>query len=189
MLRHQEDLPVPTITKAASTAGVTLLLAMGFSAPAAAQDDSGGEAVNQLIIYGDDACPPSTSDQITVCARKDEAERYRIPEALRGAEDPRNEAWSNRVLTYEAVLDSGTLSCSPAGAGGWTGCTQQMIDQAYAEKRTDTSVRFSELIAQARAERLSSIDSEAAAMQARVEEAERARVEKEIAEEEAARGQ
>ena len=152
---------------------------LSMSAPAAAQsgqDDvasSAGDSINALIVYGDDPCPVSTADQITVCARKDESERYRIPEILRNTQSPQNDAWNNRVLAYEAVLDSGTLSCSPAGAGGWTGCTQQMIQQAYAEKQSDASVRFGELIADERAKRLSTIDETAAAQQEQVEQAER----------------
>lgn len=140
--------------------------------PAAAQD--GGEKVNQLIVYGDDPCPaPASPDEITVCARKEEGERFRIPEALRQPASPQNDAWNNRVLAYETVTRRGTLSCSPAGAGGELGCTQKLIDAAYAEKRGDDTVRFSELIAQERARRLSTIDADAAETQSRVEEIER----------------
>jgi hypothetical protein len=164
----KEPDPVPRILTAAIAA-----FAMGtaFLAPAAAQDS--GEKINQLIVYGDDPCPPSTGDQITVCARKDESERYRIPEPLRGSQSPQNEAWNNRVLAYETVGKGGTLSCTPTGAGGWTGCVSQMIQTAYAEKQTDPSLKFSELIAEERAKRLSTIDEEAAARQERVEQAER----------------
>ncbi len=149
---------------------------LGMLAPAGAQDaasPSADDRINALIIYGDDPCPTSTAAEITVCARKDEGERYRIPEILRESQSPQNDAWNNRVLAYETVLDSGTLSCSPAGAGGWTGCTRQMIQQAYAEKQTDASVRFSELIADERAKRLSTIDDTAAQQQQDVEAAER----------------
>lgn len=157
----------------ALSAALTAALASGFALaqPAAAQE--GEERINQLIIYGDDVCPQSTDDQITVCARKDESERYRIPETLRESASPENDAWNNRVLAYETVGKGGTLSCSPTGAGGWTGCVSQMIDTAYAEKATDSSVRFSELIAEERARRLSTIDAQAAEQQEQVEEAER----------------
>lgn len=142
------------------------------SAPAAAQD-TGEERVNTLIIYGDDQCPVSTGEEITVCARLDEGERYRIPETLRQSEDPANESWASRVKSFEAVGNFGPLSCTPVGAGGELGCTAEMIEAAYAEKAGSSSVRFAELIAQARAERLSTIDEEAAETQARVEELER----------------
>ncbi len=158
-------------------AAATLLVA---AAPALAQDDAaaaaadaGTERVNQVIVYGDDPCPPSTDDEITVCARKEESERYRIPEILRQSDDPENVAWTERVKSYETVGTFGTMSCTPSGIGGWTGCTQQLIDAAYAEKEGSSDVRFSELIQQEREKRLSTIDEEAAAEQARVEALER----------------
>lgn len=160
-------------------AGMAALASLGLvAAPVSAQetDAQAEDRINQLIVFGDDPCPASTGGEITVCARKLESERYRIPEILRGLDSPQSEAWNNKVLAYEAVLDSGTLSCSPSGAGGWTGCTGQMIQQAYAEKRTDVSLRFSELIAEERAKRLAAIDETAAETQARVEAEERARL-------------
>lgn len=150
-----------------------IMLSAGFFVAVPASAQAPGEKVNQLIVYGDDPCPPSTGDEITVCARKDESERYRIPEPLRGATSPQNDAWNNRVLAYETVGKGGTASCSPVGPGGSTGCTQQLIQRAYAEKESDPSVRFGELIAAERERRLSTIDAEAAETQARVEQAER----------------
>lgn len=139
--------------------------------PAHAQ--SAEEKVNQLIVYGDDPCPTSNANEITVCARKEESERYRIPESLRESGSPENRAWTDRVLAYETVGATGTLSCSPVGAGGMTGCVGRLIDTAYAEKRGDPNIRFSELIADERARRLATIDQEAADTQARVEAIER----------------
>ena len=144
------------------------LLALGAAAaPALAQGED--ERVNMVIVYGDDACPPSTADEITVCARKDESERYRIPAPLRFSDDPDNIAWTERVERYETVGEFGAMSCSPTGAGGFTGCTQKLIDAAYDEKREGSDVRFGQLIAEARAARLSTIDEAAAAEQERVE--------------------
>lgn len=137
-----------------------------FSASAQGADEP---KVNQLIIYGNDKCPPSTDNEITVCARMDESERYRIPEDLREASGPENTAWATRVRSFEAVGKFGPLSCTPVGAGGELGCTAKMIETAYEEKATSGSVRFAELIAQARQERLAKIDEQAAATQARVE--------------------
>lgn len=139
---------------------------------ASAQDDA-GDRVNTVIVYGDDECQQSSSDELVICVRMDEAERYRIPEALRQSESPANESWSNRVQAFEAVGDFGPLSCSPVGAGGELGCLAKIIEAAYAERRGGPSVRAAELIAQAREERLSTIDAEAAETQARVEELER----------------
>jgi hypothetical protein len=150
-------------------------------APAAAQDQP-GDKVQVLDVYGDDPCPQSTADEIVVCRRLDEDERYRIPKPLRGSDSAANEAWAQKVRSFETVGDFGPLSCSPIGAGGELGCTAQMIAAAYDEKRNGPGTRAAELVAAARAERLATIDAEAAATQARVEEIEReymARLERE----------
>lgn len=152
-------------------AAAMFLAGSALASPAAAQDQN--EKINQLIIYGDDPCPTSAGAEITVCARKDESERYRIPEPLRGSQSPANDAWNNRVVAYETVGQGGTLSCSPVGPGGSTGCLAKLLDRAYAEKGSDAQSRFSDLIAAEREKRLSTIDAEAAETQARVEEAER----------------
>jgi hypothetical protein len=146
-----------------------------FAVPAYAQDDAGGsDKVNQVIVYGDDPCPASTGDEITVCARKPEGERYRIPEPLRGIDRPTSEAWSNKVSAYETVGRFGTDSCSPVGAGGFTGCNQQLLQKARAEKKNGTDIKFGELIQKEREKRLSTIDATAAEEQVSVESEERA---------------
>lgn len=153
-----------------------------LSAPASAQSEP-GDKVNTVIVYGDDECPQSSDDQIVVCARLEESERFRIPERLRQSNDPENEPWASRVRAYETVGQFGALSCSPVGSGGELGCTAQMIENAYRERATSSDVRAGELIAEARAERLETIDAEAAATQARVEELERQYLERARAEE------
>jgi len=162
---------------AAATAAVALA-----PAPAVAQD-AAGDRVNTVIVYGDDECPQSTSDEIVVCARMEESERFRIPEALRQSSDPENEPWASKVRAYETVGQFGALSCSPVGSGGELGCTAKMIEAAYQERATGSDVRAGELIAAAREERLSTLDAEAAATQARVEELERQYMERVEAEE------
>ena len=146
-------------------------------APAAAQDQP-GDKVNMVDVFGDDPCPQSSGDEIIVCLRREEADRYRIPENLRQSDDPENVSWAQRVKSFEAVGDFGPLSCSPIGLGGELGCTAEMIAAAYEERRTGSGVRASEIIAAQRAERLSTIDAEAAATQERVEELERQYVER-----------
>ncbi|WP_199698749.1 hypothetical protein [Aurantiacibacter zhengii] len=153
-------------------------IAIGVGAAPAAAQETGGDKVNQVIIYGDDACPESTGDTITVCARLDESERYRIPRNLRTSSSPENESWTQRALALEAVGDFGPLSCTPVGAGGDLGCTMEMIEAAYAERANSSDVRFAELIAEERAERLAAIDADAADTQARVEELEEAELQR-----------
>ncbi len=152
---------------------------LASAAPAFAQGlagpQPGDEKINQLIIYGDDACPQSDDDEIVVCARLAEADRYRIPKKLRDVENtPIKEAWNNRVLAYENVAASGTLSCSAIGAGGFTGCGLKDIDSAYAEKSQDIGLAFGRLIAAERNKRLSGIDAESDLVEERVIDEERA---------------
>jgi hypothetical protein len=158
---------IPTL----AATGALALFALAQPALAAAP---GEEKVNQLIIYGNDPCPASSGDQITVCARKDEGERYRIPEDLRdNPNQSSNQAWTDRVKAYETVGAFGTNSCSPVGAGGDTGCLSKLINNAYAERKQSSSVRFGKLIDAERQKRLQSVDADAAAEQARVESLEK----------------
>lgn len=106
-------------------------------------------------------------------ARLPEEDRYRIPSNLRYSDDPENTAWAQRVQSFETIGAFGAMSCSPSGAAGFTGCTQEMIDAAYEARRTGSTARFGQLIAEARAERLATIDEDAAAEQERVEAIER----------------
>ena len=133
-----------------------------------------GDKVNQLIVFGNDPCPASTGDQITVCARKDEGERFRIPEPLRdNPNKASNQAWTERVKAYETVGAFGTNSCSPVGAGGDTGCLARLINNAHAERKQSSDVHFAKLIEAERSKRLETVDSDAAAEQARVESLEK----------------
>ncbi len=165
------------MTRLLALPAISVAAAALAASPAAAQDE-GGDRVNQVIIFGDDECPQSDGDTITVCARLDESERYRIPPRLRNSDSPQNESWTRRAESLEAVGAFGPLSCTPVGAGGDLGCTVQMIQQAYEERAQGSDVRMAELVAAAREERLAEIDAEAAATQARVEELERAELER-----------
>ena len=101
------------------------------SAPALAQNAK----VSEIIVYGTDPCPRSTDDEIVVCARKPESERYRIPERLRqGGSLQSRQAWAARARSFETVGRTGINSCSPVGPGGWTGCTEQVIRQAFTDR-------------------------------------------------------
>lgn len=146
---------------AAAAAAAALL-----AAPALAQDAApaatGEPKINQLIVYGDDPCPPSTDEEITVCARKSEDERYRIPEVLRAdPNDPANQSWASRATELQYVGRTGTESCSTVGPGGFTGCFNQIVRQARAERAGRDSVNWNRLIEEAREERLGRIDEEA----------------------------
>jgi hypothetical protein len=147
---------------AAGAAGALLA-----ASPAAAQAPAADPKISTMIIYGDDPCPPSTDDTIVVCARKAEKERYRIPEALRGdPNDPTNQAWATRAQALEYAGRSGIGSCSPVGPGGASGCFNQIVRQARAERGADPNVNWNALIEEARQERLGKIDAQAEAEEA-----------------------
>ena len=159
--------------KASHLALVASFAALAINSPAAAQD-AGGDRVNMVIAYSEDECPePTQEGEIVVCEILVEAERYRIPSNLRQSDSPENQSWSRQVEKIRYIGEFGALSCSPAGAGGFTGCTQQLIDAAYADRAEGENIRFSQLIEEARQERLSTIDEDAAAEQERVEQIER----------------
>lgn len=166
--------------KSMSIAAALAVSALTF--PAAAQEersvpaDDSSVKINQLIVYGNDPCPESTADQITVCARKGERERFRIPEALR--EDPvaaKRESWTNRAEALEYVGRSGTDSCSPVGAGGFTGCFTQLMRQARAERMGADNVSWARLVEAERQKRLARLDAEAEAIEQQLSEQERAK--------------
>lgn len=119
----------------AAIAGLAAFAAGGAlfapAAPALAQNSR----VSEIIVYGTDPCPRSTDDEVVVCARKPESERYRIPERLReGGSRQARQAWAARARSFETVGASGTNSCSAVGPGGFTGCLQQIIKKAREER-------------------------------------------------------
>jgi hypothetical protein len=168
------------------TAIATALL-LGTTAVQAQESTGSGTAtdpkINTVIIFGEDQCPESTDEQINVCAILVEADRYRIPAVLRDdLNDPRKEAWTNRVLAYQFVGREGTMSCSASGAGGFTGCGLKEIDAAFAEKDKDPGLAFGRMIAAERKKRLAQIDAEAEAVEQRVVQFEKERADREARE-------
>lgn len=137
------------------------------------------ERINQVIVYGDDPCPASTSDEIVVCARKSENERFRIPEALRGnPNDPARDSWANRAERLEFVGRTGIGSCSPVGSGGASGCFAQLMRQAREELAMGADgTNWTQLVEAARRDRLSRIDEEAARIEAELQAEEAAKAE------------
>ena len=111
-----------------------LLAFLPASTPAA-------EPVRQIhiTVYGEDHCPePESEDEVVVCARQPEEERYRVPPALRERRDrPAETSWQARNEVLEE--DARTMrpdSCSVVGSGGQTGCEAAFIRQWYNERRS-----------------------------------------------------
>ncbi|WP_086617740.1 hypothetical protein [Erythrobacter tepidarius] len=158
-----KHLPAPALIASAA--------ALAFAAPASAQ--SADEKINMVIAYNESECPVAQPGELVVCEILVEEERYRIPPKLRSSDNPANKSFALQVEQIKYAGDFGAMSCSPAGAGGFTGCTQKFIEAWAADRSEAEGVRFGQLIEKARAERLSTIDAEAAAEQERVEMIER----------------
>src|SRR4029453_820915 len=112
----------------------TVLLA-GFTAiPAAAQDSSTDDPIYEIIVDGTAPWPRPTDDEVVVCPRKPESERYRIPERYRPSGTyQQRQAWANKARSIERVGRTGIQRCSPVGPAGYTGCLDQMIRAAREE--------------------------------------------------------
>jgi hypothetical protein len=105
-----------------------------WATPAAAQ-----QAAGVLLIYGNDKCPTNKDgEEIVVCHRLDEAERFRIPRDLRDAEvKPQRESWAVRQQDALTTGATGTGSCSAVGANGSTGCFVKQATAARQERRKE----------------------------------------------------
>lgn len=148
-----------------------ILAGSAATLPATAQETVvEGEKINQVIVYGNDKCEQSSPDEIVVCNRLPETERYRVPQIFRGGSvlDPRNQAWANKVVALERVGRFGTDSCSPTGLGGFTGCTQALVAGAKAERQAADKTDWQAMIADERAKRIAGIDAAAADVEAAV---------------------
>ncbi len=103
-----------------------------FAAPALAQRQE-----RVLTIFGKDPCPTSNGEEIVVCRRMPEGERYRIPEDLRRTEGNGRETWGDRAAQLEYVGKSGVNSCSTSGSGGASGCFRELARKACDEDKAD----------------------------------------------------
>jgi hypothetical protein len=110
------------------------------AAPAGSGTAPPGSTVISIVVYGNDPCPKGKDDEIVVCARQPESERYRIPKAFRGKKQQTapNNSWSNKVRSAD---DAGRMAaglpntCSAVGSGGQSGCFQQFQWQAMQQRR------------------------------------------------------
>ena len=120
-----------TLLSAAAVAATAGYSEMPMPAFAQAQPN-----VAEIIVYGNDPCPRSTGDQVVVCARRPETERYRIPPKMRQSGTPQQmESWAVRSQSLETVGATGMNSCSPVGPAGYTCCLIKVIKEANGERK------------------------------------------------------
>jgi hypothetical protein len=155
----QPGVPSPEVARAQGEA------ARGAQPTAA---DVADVRVNQLVIFEGDTCPQSGDpNEVTICVTAPASQRYRIPENLRSDPNaPENQAWTNTAIALSYAGAAGIGSCSPTGPGGFTGCQQQLINQAVAERRGRPDVNWARLIEEARQQRLGGINRAAAEAEA-----------------------
>lgn len=113
------------------------LAVLASAQPAPAQQQGGQyEGVLRIQVFGDDPCPRSTEDEIVICERLDEQERYRIPKDLRETPGTRqeNQSWAANVRYLETVNETGIQQCSPVGPAGQIGCLEELIDGNRAQR-------------------------------------------------------
>ena len=140
-----------------------LVAGLFVSTPGLAQEQPAGEErINQMIVYGQDRCPPSTDEEIIVCARLPESDRYRIPESLReDPNDPASQSWTNRAIEVSYAGRTGIGSCSPVGPGGFTGCHSEIMAAAREERRlARTDRNWTRMVEAARRERQERIEAQ-----------------------------
>lgn len=118
---------------------VALLLAAPLAAagPGESLAEAPPPRISTLVVYGEDPCPRSKDDEIIVCARQPESDRYRIPKQLRKHKksDEPAVSWTERTRTLDMVSQKGLPnSCSPHGTGGQTGCMRQFLEAARRER-------------------------------------------------------
>ena len=122
-----------------------LLLSAG---EASAQTATSAMARSRALTGAVPRCSrPGTKDDITVCGRRSE-ERYRIPDVIREAPQPRKAgaatAWGTRSAGLEEAARSGRPeSSSPDGSGGQSGLMKQMrreweLERQAIEARRET---------------------------------------------------
>ena len=114
----------PVTTSASTPAPSTLKPVMA---------DNTQPRVRSVIVFGSDPCPKASSpDEIVVCARQPDEDRYRIPPQLRTGQGVAvsNFTKDRSLLVQQAAGGAGGSigSCSAVGPGGVTGCMQQEVD-------------------------------------------------------------
>ncbi len=123
------------MSKLMLTAAATASLAVGLALPAGPALAQRAQPA-QIIVYGTDPCPRSTDDDVVVCYRRPESERFRIPEVLRetGSVQSR-QSWSKQAEALATVGSTGLNQCSPVGPVGVAGCATQEINRGFRDGR------------------------------------------------------
>ena len=118
-----------------------LLAAALAAAPAVAQPTSPPSRERYVEIAENERCPRSTDEEVVVCGVVRRDDQYRIPERLRGPARVDAVTFTERILEIQMAGDTGTMSCSNQGAGGFTGCGVDLVRQWREARDADRKER------------------------------------------------
>ena len=127
------------------TLAAILPLALLAATPASAADGRRNapppRKIIQVDVFGSDPCPKGIGDEIVVCARLPESERFRIPAPLRHSRLERpDQSWVTRARDIDETSREGRPdSCSAVGSNGQTGCFQKFMRDARAQREADAA--------------------------------------------------
>jgi len=122
---------------------IALVLATASGSPVMAQSmlkpapaDTSLPRQKIVEVFGTDPCPKSTDpDEIIVCSRRPDEDRYRIPPSVRSDVQALAPNVANRRYLLGDSAGGGIGSCSAVGPGGGTGCNQALQDQYRAARK------------------------------------------------------
>ena len=130
------DMIIRALVLALTLAATPALAASPLPTPETAPD--GTQRWSFLVTYGDEDCPPAQGDEIVVCARLPESERYRIPAPLREkkVDAVGGMSWASHVESYDKVARlSRPDSCSSVGSYGYSGCAAKALRDWFEERQ------------------------------------------------------
>ena len=110
--------------------------------PAGARNTPPARTEIHLAVFGTDPCPKGEGDEIVVCARLPESERYRIPKRLRDEKAALRpeQSWAARARDIDSTgNDQRPDSCSAVGSGGQTGCWEKFMHDARVQREADAA--------------------------------------------------
>ena len=119
----------------ALAAAAAIPVSLVFASPVMAQANT-----RTLTVFGDDPCPSSNNEEIIVCRRLPEQERFRIPMDLREGTltpDSTAQAVRNQRIVDRDVAADGIGSCSTVGPGGASGCFLQNARRNREQRQKD----------------------------------------------------
>lgn len=123
----------------------TSLAVLAFVAMVGTHSPTNAQYRQRVVeVFGTDKCPEARGDEIVVCKRLNESDRFRIPTEFREPAAADRQSQEARVDEMVAEGRTGPGSCSNQGPGGFTGCFQKQVEANRAERRAVRRARQEE---------------------------------------------